>query len=36
VMLDLEPGAWIKATLTAIGVYFFAVGLLPNKLGRMG
>jgi phosphatidylcholine synthase len=36
VMLDLEPGAWIKATLTAIGVYFFAVGLLPNKRGRMG
>src|SRR3984893_15180467 len=25
VLLDLEPGSWIKAGLTAIGIYFFAV-----------
>jgi phosphatidylcholine synthase len=36
VMLDLDPGAWIKAGLTAIGIYFFAVGLLPTGPGRMG
>jgi phosphatidylcholine synthase len=35
VILDLDPGSWIKAGLTAIGIYFFAVGFLPNKLGRM-
>jgi phosphatidylcholine synthase len=31
VILDLDPGFWIKAGLSAIGIYFFAVGLLPTK-----
>jgi phosphatidylcholine synthase len=34
VILDLDPGPWIKAGLTAIGIYFFVVGLLPTGLGR--
>lgn len=30
VLLDLDPGKWVTSALCAIGVYFFAFGLLPR------
>jgi hypothetical protein len=31
VLRDLDPGAWITAGLTVIGLYFFAFGLLSGR-----